>query len=66
MLVQVAPPSVERKILLMSLCGKPPPPFIHAGDVYVSRGRVAGDLDVTDEGGARVRSLGQVAPLSVE
>ena len=51
-LAQVLPPSVDLKILLVSLCGKATTAFIHARDVHVACGRVAGNLHVADEAGS--------------
>ena len=65
-LVQVLPPSVDLKILLVSLCGKPPPPSSMPA-MYTSPCRVAGDLHVADEAGSDPCDWSvHVAPLSVE
>jgi hypothetical protein len=40
---------------------EPAASFIHAGDVYVARGQVAGDLDVPDEW-STARDLSGVRP----
>ena len=42
--------------------------FVHAGDIHVARGQVAGDLHVSDEAAWMLTcvALDQVRPLSVE
>ena len=46
------PPSVDLKIWLMSLWGKPPPPSLVAGEIQHPVAReVACDLHITDEWG---------------